>query len=200
MKPPPRRDGAARREALLDAALRTYAERGVLAAGIEDIRRAAEASPSSVYHLFPDGLPGLTIALLTRTFERLFRHLAERVLPTTTAEAAVRALVDAHLEWIFANRAEAKVMYQAMTLELGAEHAGALAASKSQLLAPVVAHLTPFMRAGALPRWAPPVLDVVLLGAAHEACRRLLAGAPLDTDWLRRTLPLVAWRSVARKP
>ncbi len=191
-----RKDGRKRRDALLDAALRCFAERGVLATGIEDIRKAAGASPSSVYHLF-DGLPGLTLALLTRTFERLFTHLAMRVCPTTSAEAAVHALVDGHLEWVLSHRDEARFMYQAMALEFGAEAQGVLQAAKAELLAPVVEHFGQFIASGALPQWAPPLFDLVLLGPSHEACRRYLAGAELDPKWMRSTLPGLAWRCVA---
>jgi hypothetical protein len=42
---------------------------------------------------------------------------------------------------------------------------------------------------GSLPRWSPLALDVVLLGPSHEACRRLLEGAPLDPGWMRTHLP-----------
>lgn len=194
---PPRADGRARRDALLDAALGCFAERGVLATGIEEIRRAADASPSSVYHLF-DGLPGLTLALLTRTFERLFAHLSARVTATTTARAAVLALVDGHLEWILRHRDEGRFMYQAMSLELGGGAAATLQARKAEALAPVSDHLGRFIRDGELPPWTTIVFDVVLLGPTHEACRRLVAGAPLDPKWMRATLPALAWRSVER--
>jgi AcrR family transcriptional regulator len=192
---PARRDGVKRRDALLDAALRCFVRQGVLGTGIEEIRRVAGASPSSVYHLF-DGLPGLTLALLTRTFERLFSHLATRVLATTRAEDAVVALVDGHLEWILGHQDEGRFMYQATALEFEAGATDALQARKAELLAPVVLHLHPFIEAGALPPWPPLVLDVVLLGPSHEACRRFLAGAPLDPVWMRATLPGLAWQSV----
>jgi AcrR family transcriptional regulator len=193
---PGRQDGERRREALLDAALQCFVERGVLQTGIEDIRKAAGASPSSVYHLF-DGLPGLTLALLVRTFERLFGHLVARVLEQETAEATVLALVDGHLEWVLAHRDEARFMYQAMALELGADTASTLATRKAELLAPVVAHLVPFIRAGALPRWSPLLFDVVLLGPSHEACRRFLAGAEIEPSWMRSNFPRLAWKCVA---
>jgi AcrR family transcriptional regulator len=184
-----------RRDALLDAALRCFMERGVLGTGIEDIRRAAGASPSSVYHLF-DGLPGLTLALLTRTFERLFIHLAARVTPTRTAEAAVVALVDGHLEWILSHPDEGRFMYQAMALELTADARDTLQARKAELLTPVVLHMGRFITEGTLPSWPPLLLDVVLLGPSHEACRRFLGGALLDPQWMRATLPQLAWQSV----
>ncbi len=193
---PARRDGLKRRDALLDAALRCFVDQGVLGTGIEEIRRAAGASPSSVYHLFDDGLPGITLALLTRTFERLFAHLAERVTPTHTAKDAVIALVDGHLEWILGHPDEGRFMYQATALEFGAAAKDSLQARKAELLTPVVLHLHRFITEGTLPPWSPLMFDVVLLGPSHEACRRFLAGAPLDPEWMRATLPLLAWQSV----
>ena len=73
----------------------------------------------------------------------------------------------------------------------------ALQARKAEMLAAIVRHLAPFVDARELPRWSPLQLDVVLLGPSHEACRRWLAGAPIDPAWMRSTLPRVAWRSVA---
>jgi AcrR family transcriptional regulator len=187
-------DGLRRREALLDAALRCFGERGVLATGIEEIRREAGASPSSVYHHF-DGLAGITVALLLRTFERAANHMAARVLPTGTAEAAVRALVDSYLQWALDHPDEARFMYQAMALELG-EGREALLARKAELQRSVFEHLARFTAAGELPNWPPQALDVVLLGPSHDACRRYLSGADLDPGWMRATLPELAWRSV----
>ncbi|WP_342381587.1 TetR/AcrR family transcriptional regulator [Myxococcus stipitatus] len=184
-----------RRDALLDAALRCFSERGLLGTGIEEIRKAAGASPSSVYHLF-DGLPDLTLALLIRTFERLFTHLVSRVVPTVTAEEAVVALVDGHLEWILSHRDEGRFMYQAMAMELGTDAAEVLLARKAELLAPIVQHVARFVSEGSLPPWPTLLLDVVLLGPSHEACRRFLGGAPLDPVWMRSQLPKLAWQSV----
>src|SRR5262245_24086106 len=170
-----RRDGLKRKEELLDAALRCFVDRGVLGTGIEEIRRAAGASPSSVYHLF-GGIQDLTLALLTRVFERLFAHLAERVTATKTAEEAVVALVDGHLEWILNHRDEGRFMYQATALEYEPGATDALQARKAELLMPVVQHLGRFIAAQELPQWPPLVFDVVLLGPSHEALRRFLAG------------------------
>ena len=188
--------GRQRREALLDAALACFAERGVLHTGIEDVRRAAGASPSSVYHQF-DGLPDVVAALLERNFERLFTHLTARVVRTRTAERAVLALVAGHVEWIVEHPVEGRFLYQATALELAPGTSDALQARKAEMLAGIVGHLAPFVEARELPRWSPLQLDVVLLGPSHEACRRWLAGAPIDPGWMRSTLPKVAWRSVA---
>ena len=191
-----RTDGAKRREALLDAALKCFVKRGVLETGIEDIRKAAKASPSSVYHQF-GGISDVTLALLIRTFTRLFGHLALRVTATTKAKDAVLALVDGHLEWVMQNRDEARFMYQAMSLEMSPRVSVPLAKSKAALLAPVVEHFAIFIAKGTLPAWSPLHFDVVLLGVTHEACRRFLAGAPLDPAWMHAELPRRAWRSLS---
>jgi AcrR family transcriptional regulator len=190
-----RRDGQRRRDELLDAALECFHERGVLGTGIEEIRRAAGASPSSVYHQF-DGLNGLIVALLERVFERLFGHLTQRVVRTRTARGAVLALVGGHIEWILAHRKEGRFMYQATAIEYDAELAGALAAQKAKLLQPLLAHLAPFMRDGSLPSWSTQAFDIVVLGQSHEALRRSLAGADVDIAWVQKQLPLIAWRSI----
>lgn len=189
-----RRDGMQRRDALLDAALRCFGERGVLATGIEDIRRAAGASPSSVYHLF-GGLAGIVEALLIRTFERSIGHLVARLDGVATASAAtaadaVRALVDGHLEWVAEHPDEARFMYQAMAVELAGDSRAAVLAAKEQLKRPLVDRLAHFD----LPAWPPLTIEFVLLGPAHEACRRYLAGEDVDLDRLRAQLPELATR------
>jgi AcrR family transcriptional regulator len=193
-----RKDGLRRHEELLDAALRCFDERGLLATGIEDIRKEACANPSSVYHLF-GGLTDLMAALLIRTFERVCAQLAADVTPTETARDAVHALVRSHLDWVAAHPAEARFMYQAMALELAAEHAAELAAAKARLQQPIITHLRRFADAGELPSWSPSQLETVLLGPSHEVCRRALSGGEGDLEWARSTLPELAWRSIGAR-
>ena len=191
-----RRDGIERREALLDAALVCFTRSSLLSVGIEAIRREAGASPSSVYNLFSD-INGLRMALLVRTFEQLFQHLSERVLATRGAKAAVVALVDGHLEWVLNQPELARYMYQATSLEFDAGASAELQRTKAEMLAPVVAHIAPFVLQGTLPPWSVTALDVSILGASHEASRRYLAGADLDPKWMRDQLPRLAWASLA---
>lgn len=188
-----RKDGLQRREAVLDAALRCFVERGVLATGIEDIRKAAGASPSSVYHLF-GGLSGIVTALLTRTFERSITHLTARVAAATTAEEAVRALVGGHLEWVRDNQDDARFMYQAMATELAGDTREAVLAAKAELKRPLLDALARF--ADGLPDWSWPHVEFVVLGPAHEACRRHFAGEDVDLDWLYAHLPGLAIKTL----
>ncbi|WP_437287538.1 TetR/AcrR family transcriptional regulator [Sorangium sp. So ce406] len=192
-----RQSGVARREALLDAALRCFEQRGLLRTGIEDVRKEAGASPSSVYHLFED-FPALVAALLERTFERLAGAMTARVLAARTPRSAVRALVEAHLTWVFDHEAEARFMYQALALELDGHHRAALRDTKTRLKAEMTAHLAELgVFSGA--RSSEVTLDVVLLGPAHQACRAYLsASGVVDPAWMRATLPDLACAALAR--
>ena len=192
---PSRRDGRERREALLNAALGCFAERGVPRTGIEQIRKAAGASPSSVYHQF-GGLEDITVAVLMRTFDRLFGQLTKDVCRTRSAKGAVHALVRGQIQWVLDNRDEARVMYQALSFELTPSLNDELQTRKATALLPIVQHVAPFVRAGELPPWPPMLLDVTLLGPTHEACRRFLAGAEIEPKWMLQTLPALAWRSI----
>ena len=190
-----RKNGLERRDALLDAALDCFASRGIHATGIEAVRKAAGASPSSVYHLF-GGVDDLVVALLVRTSERLVAHWTKRVLAATTGEQAIIALVNAHLEWVLAHRKEARFMYQAMALELAGSERQRLDRFKRTLKKPLFDHLAEFAKRGELPTWPSVALELVVLGPAHESCRRLLAGGDVDFEWMRKTLPRVAWRAL----
>jgi AcrR family transcriptional regulator len=191
-----RRDGIRRRDELLDAALTCFTERGLLGMRIEDIRRAAGASPSSVYNLF-NGLPALAVALLARTFERLFAHVTSRARAQDRPDAVIRALVDGHLEWVLGHEDEARFMYAATALELTTAQRDELAELKAELAVPVMEHLTSLAGEAALPAWPVSTLEFIVLGPAHDACRRYLAGTPVDLAGLRRLLPDVAWQSVS---
>jgi AcrR family transcriptional regulator len=190
-----RKNGLERKDALLDAALDCFVSRGVHATGIEAVRKAAGASPSSVYHLF-GGVNDLVVALLERTSERWVAHLTKRVIATKTGAEAIAALVDGHLEWVLAHRKEARFLYQAMALELAGSERQRLVAFKKKLKEPLFEYLSGFAKRGELPAWSTATLELVVLGPAHEACRRLLAGGDVDVAWMRRALPHLAWKAV----
>lgn len=190
-----RLDGLRRREQLLDAALECFSTQGLLQTGIEDVRRAAGASPSSVYHLF-DGMPGLVAELLKRTFERLLAHLDTALSTATTAQEAIVSLVHAHLEWVSAHRDEARFMYQAMALDLAGDAQEEVLAAKDIAKRPIFAHLERFVQSGDLPDWDFAVLECVVLGPTHEACRRFLAGYGPDLSAMWDLLPGLARKAV----
>ena len=88
-------------------------------------------------------------------------------------------------------------MYGAMALELATAQREELAELKANLAVPVIEHLASLAGQGALQAWPASTLEFIVLGPAHEACRRYLAGTAVDLAGLRRLLPGVAWKSVS---
>ncbi|MFT3714262.1 MAG: TetR/AcrR family transcriptional regulator [Archangium sp.] len=183
------------REAILDAALRCFDERGVVNTGIEDIRKAAGASPSSMYHQF-DGLPAIVAALLERTLVRRYGSVTKKVVRVKKAREAVETLVKAHLAWVMESPVEARFMYRALALDMDEGHREALVATKMQLKAELTAHFTK-LGVGVHGMPADSFIDVILLGTTHQACRRWLAApGAVEAKWMKKWLPQLAWRTV----
>ncbi|MFT3696857.1 MAG: TetR/AcrR family transcriptional regulator [Kofleriaceae bacterium] len=197
-----RKNGTQRRDEILDAALDCFVQKGVLATGIEDIRKAAQASPSSIYHQF-DGIAEIVIALVERTAAVQYTQMAEVVAKAPSFEAAVRGLVETLLAWTFAHEKEARFMYQAFAAELGPERKR-LEAAKHGRRAPLEAALSKWTDGTPLQKWSHLELSVLLSGATHQACRFYLTGQAIDRAWMMATLPTLAWENVAsvksRKP
>ncbi len=189
-----RKNGTQRRDEILDAALDCFVQRGVLATGIEDIRKAAKASPSSIYHQF-DGISDIMVALVERIAGSQYTRMAEAVAAAGSFERAVRGLVEAMLAWTFAHEKEARFMYQAFAAELGPERK-AIEAAKHGRRASLDAALAKWTAGTPLARWSHLELSVIMLGAAHQACRFYLTGQAIDRAWMTSTLPALAWSAV----
>lgn len=81
-------------------------------------------------------------------------------------------------------------------MELAGSERRRLEIFKKKLKAPLFEHLSGFAKRVELPAWSTAALEVVVLGSAHEACRRLLAGGDVDVAWMRRALPHLACKAV----
>lgn len=187
-----RKNGVQRRDELLDAALRCFAESSITEVGIEEIRKAAGASASSVYHQF-EGLNGLIAALLIRTFDRQSAALEAAVLECTTAKEAVHALVLSTLDWVQAHKQEARFMFQGFALELAGSERKEIERAKVAAKKKYLLHLA---KLEGLPDWPPQQIELIVVAPATACCRRYCAGHAVDWDWMRKMLPEMAWRCV----
>ena len=193
-----RKNGVERRDALLDAALGCFAKQGILETGIEDVRKAAGASPSSVYHLFEGGMNDIVFALLERTVARFHGLLSDAALEENTGEDVVHAIVRAHLDWVVTSRDEARFMYQALALELAGTRRREIARMKADLKKQMFEHLDVLV-GGGLSKLPPFALELLILGPTHHACRGYLANGSADLEWVRQELSTHAWGWVASK-
>lgn len=91
-------DAARTREAILDAGLHVFAERGFAAAQLEDIARRAEVTRGAFYHHFTNKAD-LYLAILQERWDTvmapLFQHLRGRKKPKTRLQAFVVAFIEA---------------------------------------------------------------------------------------------------------
>ncbi len=87
-----------RRHRILDAALRSFRERGYFATSISDIREASGASTGSIYHFF-DNKAAIARALLEGAVASWSRASAAPFGPDVPAERAVKATVEGLVNW-----------------------------------------------------------------------------------------------------
>jgi AcrR family transcriptional regulator len=100
----------ARREAILDAALRCFTEYGYEATTIHDVVRESHASVGSVYHHFGDKL-GIAAALHADAIADYHRGALEILNAGLGTERTIRDGVAYHLAWIEANPVQARFVF-----------------------------------------------------------------------------------------
>lgn len=90
-----------RRAALVAAAERLFAQHGYLAVRLEDIGAAAGVSGPAIYRHFPNK-EALLVELLVGISTRLLAGASDVVAQSHDADAALPALIDFHLDFVFA--------------------------------------------------------------------------------------------------
>jgi AcrR family transcriptional regulator len=179
---------ATRRQEILEAALAAFAERGVEATTIEDIRARSGASVGSIYHHFGDK-EGLADALYVEGLRDYQRGFLELLASHDDAERGVKALVRHHLRWVMGNQELARYLLRRRDVdeqELNAE-----------LAAASTAWFERHRQAGRLRSLAPDLTYVLLIGPAQELCRQWLGGrAATSPARAERPLAEAAWRAL----
>ncbi|MCC6735377.1 MAG: TetR/AcrR family transcriptional regulator [Bauldia sp.] len=159
--------GAARREAILAAALGLFLERGYAATSIADIRAASGASTGSIYHFFR-GKGGVAHALLTEALDGGPAGAVEADVP---AEMAIKGAVTGLVRWATANPGRFRFMDELGSLARVdpdlAEVGEALAAGQGTSGAAYRRHVA----AGQVKALAWPIAHAVILGPAHAWLR-----------------------------
>jgi AcrR family transcriptional regulator len=158
---------AARREAILDAALRLFTERGVQGTSVEDICAASGASNGSVYHHF-GSKDGIIAALYAGAIEDYQRGALEVITNATSAEDGFRGCVEHYLHWVGANRELAVLMLAVEHSEIRALGAERVASLNQSFRAGVGDWLRDRSLAGDLPDVPSDLILPALLGPARR--------------------------------
>jgi len=98
------RRAGGRREDILDAAARLFAERGFHGVGVDDIGASVGISGPGIYRHFPSK-DAMLAEMLVRISERLLAEGSARVAAAADPVAALEALVGWHIEFALAHPA-----------------------------------------------------------------------------------------------
>lgn len=167
---------AGRRQAILDAALKLFATRGLRATSIEDICTSSGASNGSLYHHF-GSKEGIAASLYAEAIADYQRGALEVFRSAHSAEEGLRGCVEHYLQWVQGHRELAVLMLAVEhgdVRDLAADAVGALNEEfRRQIRERVGAHTS----AGDVPDVPWDVLLPALLGPARRFAEAWLAGS-----------------------
>jgi AcrR family transcriptional regulator len=192
---------SARRDAILAAALASFAENGYAATTMADVRRRSGASVGSIYHHFA-GKEDLAAALLLEGLRDYQAGLLRALRDAgEDAEEGVRAVVSHHLAWVAANQDLARLLLAPRDPAVRLAGQGSLRELNRPFFAAVESWRRDRTAAGALRPLPFDVFHAVLLGPAQELSRHWLAGR-LDTPLpeARAALTAAAWAALKGAP
>jgi AcrR family transcriptional regulator len=155
-----------RREAILDAALECFVERGVAATTIEDVRAQSGASVGSIYHHF-SGKEGIAAAL----YVAALRDYQAAALEALRA-GGIRGLVEHYVEWIAADPQRARYLLTRREPEVARASRDELAELNRAFFAAIRA----WVEASELRPLPLDLFHAVALGPAQEWARHWLSG------------------------
>ena len=96
---------------LLDAAATMFLQQGLAAASMNQIRQLAGVSNGSLYHHFATK-EKLVDALYAHTLRDFHSALTSALPPRASAQAGVKGLVRAYIQWVVTNPERAKLLHQ----------------------------------------------------------------------------------------
>jgi AcrR family transcriptional regulator len=185
---------AGRRQEILDAALRSFNEKGVAATTVDDVRRLSGASVGSLYHHFggKDELAEELYVEILRDYQRGFLEVLWR---ERDPERGIKGLVRHHLRWVRENRERARYLLRGRPPE-----SDALRELNRDLFRATAAWLEPHVREGRVRRLPLDLTYAIMAGPAQEFSRHWLDGRMRSpAREAERALADAAWRALANE-
>jgi AcrR family transcriptional regulator len=184
---------ADRKQEILDAALRGFAEKGLAGTTVEEVRERSGASVGSIYHHFGDK-QGIAAALYVAALRDYQEGLLAVLAGGDDPERTVKELVRHHLRWVADDRDRARFLLSGRPPRA----AGEIAELNRRAFHATSEWLDEQVRAGRVRAIPFELFYAVLIGPAQEFCRHWLEGRMRTT--LRTAegeLAAAAWRSLA---
>jgi AcrR family transcriptional regulator len=192
----PRTSTLRRRSAILDAALRCFARRGLAATTIADVRKASRTSTGSIYHHFRSK-EELASALYVFCLELYQEGLVEKLERTRTAERGVRTIVEHHLDWVARNPDRARFLFTAERPSAKSQTGQALAQLNERFFDRLFQWVEAETHGGAIRSLPRDLFLAIVVGPAETYARSWLEGRrPSPRSRARRALSDGAWAAV----
>jgi AcrR family transcriptional regulator len=184
---------AERKQEILDAALRGFAEKGLAGTTVDEVRRRSGASVGSIYHHFGDK-EGIAAALYVHALRDYQEGFLAVLNDGDDPERTVEALVRHHLRWVAADRDRARFLLSGRPRRA----AQGIAELNRAIFRAMSEWLDRHARAGRVQPIPFDVFYALLIGPAQEFCRHWLEGRmPSSMRTAERVLAAAAWRAVA---
>ncbi len=185
-----------RRRQILDAALECFLENGFEGTTIEHIRHASGASHGSIYHHF-GSKEAVALALYVEGMHEYQEAVLARVKKESSAQAGIRALIEAHLECVEADPNRSLFLTRLGMAEVSEEAAERIAAINQEFFRAVHAWLLPYIEQGQVIRIPAALYVPVILGPTTHYARHWLAHRlGLDRAEVLEVLARSAWNSL----
>ncbi len=188
-----------RKSAILNSALVVFAEKGIEATTIEDIRQRSQASVGSIYHHFGTK-EGIAAALFARGIDDYWSQLIASAENQVSAEGMIHGLIEAHINWIVSKPDLARFLFSRRQA-VGPAYEQAIRQRTADHFKTVFALLKPWFKQGLLRRLPTDLYGPALMGPAQEFSRQWLGGrSETNPRTAIKELSLIAWRSLAGDP
>lgn len=190
----------ARREAILQAALDVFLERGLFEATVGDIRARSGASTGSLYHHFK-GKEGIAFALYLDGNVAIHERLLGAIADDPPAREGVEAAVRAYLDWFAENPRWGLFLFRAADVGFDVGPRDAIRAEEQRLHEHYARWLVPRVDAGAIYRLPPELYVPVMVGPSRDFLRTWLHRPdPEVFERVRDPLARAAWRALRHRP
>lgn len=187
----------ARKQQILDAALRHFAARGIEATALEDIGRDAGVAVSSIYHHF-GGKDRLAAAVYCEGISRFQEGYAAALEAQTEAHAGIVSIVSYHLDWVAAHPEWARYLFDTRRKSFDAEQEQALAQLNQAFHARLGAWFRPRVARGELRALPFDTTVALLVGSCQELARGHLGGRlTTSLEEVRHATADAVWRALA---
>jgi AcrR family transcriptional regulator len=162
---------ADRRQEILDAALRGFAEKGLAGTTVDEVRERSGASVGSIYHHFGDK-EGIAAALYVDVLAGYQRGVLAVLGKSGDARETVEGLVRHHLRWVARNRDGARFLLSGRPRRAASE----IAELNRNVFEAMSGWLEEEVRAGGVRELPFELFFSLLIGPAQEFCRHWLDG------------------------